>query len=139
MVPGSDSMTESMDVFELYRSAERLLAQGDVREAVRRLERAAELEPESTAVRRLLARAYFKSAALGRSEEAARAVVHRDPADAETMHLLGRCLTRQGRADEAARWLRLAAAMDPRPEYALAPEVEITDDSSQFEFDIELG
>ncbi|HVX45763.1 MAG TPA: tetratricopeptide repeat protein [Mycobacteriales bacterium] len=124
------------DVFELYRSAERLLAKGDVREAVRNLERAAELEPESTAVRRLLARAYFKSAALSRSEEAARSVVDRDPADAETMHLLGRCLTRQGRSDEAGRWLRLAAAMDPRPEYA--SEVEITDDSSQFEFDIEL-
>lgn len=132
-------MNESPSVFELYRTAESHLASGQPRDAVRALERAAELDPESSAVRRLLATAYYKTAALGRAEASARSVVEQNPTDAETMHLLGRCLTRQGRDVEARRWLRLAAAMDPRPEYISVADrdVLIADDSSLFEFDIE--
>jgi Flp pilus assembly protein TadD len=131
------------EVYELYRAGERHLADGDVREAVQELEAAARLEPEAIDIQRLLARAYFKRAALGRAEAAARAVLETSPTDAETTHLLGRCLLRQGRRADATGWLRLAAAMNPRPEYLSYVEADepaaanVTDQSGQFEFAIE--
>ncbi|WP_144857008.1 tetratricopeptide repeat protein [Marihabitans asiaticum] len=58
--------------------------------------------------RLLLARAYYHSAQLGRAERAARDVIAEDPQDAYAHLLLGRTLTRAGRADEARGPLRLA-------------------------------
>ena len=134
-------MTET-NVYELYRAGEQHLASGEIRLAVEELEEAARLEPAATEIQRLLARAYFKRAALRRAETAARAVLESSPADAETTHLLGRCLLRQGRREDATGWLRLAAAMDPRPEYVSYADgataaLAVTDHSGQFEFAIE--
>ena len=98
---------------DLYRAAQGWLQEGQPREAVRLLELADEREPGDPAVRRLLARALFAFAALGRAEALARELVEADPSDAEAAVLLGRTLQRRGRAEEAGRWLRLAAAMDP--------------------------
>jgi FMN reductase len=129
----------AVDVYELYRSAERHVAAGEVRQAIRDLEQAATAEPNSPAIQRLLARAYFKSAALRRAEDAARNVVTADPADAHTSHLLGRCLLRQGRKDEATGWLRLAAAMDPSLEFEPTHEADaVSDDSDLLDFNIEV-
>ncbi|MFI6096030.1 tetratricopeptide repeat protein [Lentzea sp. NPDC051213] len=58
----------------------------------------------------LLARAYYHSAQLGRAEAQLRVIVDRDPVEHYAHLLLGRTLERQGRPDEAAPWLRLAAA-----------------------------
>lgn len=60
----------------------------------------------------MLARAYYHSAQLGRAEERLRVIVDRCPVDHYAHLLLGRTLERQGRADEAAPWLRLAAAFN---------------------------
>jgi len=129
-------MTET-SVYELYRAGEQHLADGAVRLAIQELEQAASIEPTATGIQRLLARAYYKRAALGRAEAAARAVLEVSPADAETTHLLGRCLQRQGRRADAAGWLRLAAAMDPRPEHvSYAAEAEptaVVEDTGPFE------
>lgn len=130
------------NVYELYRAGEQHLADGAIALAVRDLEEAARLEPEAVDIQRLLARAYFKRAALRRAETAARAVLESSPSDAETTHLLGRCLLRQGRREDATGWLRLAAAMDPRPEYVsyadgTSTTPAVTDQSGQFEFAIE--
>ncbi|GAB7190878.1 hypothetical protein NUM3379_15850 [Kineococcus sp. NUM-3379] len=97
---------------DLYRAAQGWLREGQPREAVRLLELAEERSPGEPAVRRLLARALFDFAALGRAEELARGLVAADPSDAGAALLLGRTLQRRGDA-EAGRWLRLAAAMDP--------------------------
>jgi FMN reductase len=131
----------TVDVYELYRSAEQHFAEGDVRQAIRDLEQAAAAEPDSPAIQRLLARAYFKSASLRRAEDAARNVVTADPADAHTTHLLGRCLLRQGRKDEATGWLRLAAAMDPSLEVEATnrPDASaVSDDSDLLDFNIQV-
>jgi Flp pilus assembly protein TadD len=128
---------QAVDVYELYRSAEQHLAEGAVKQAIRDLEQAAEAEPTSPAIQRLLARAYFKSAALRRAEDAARNVVTADPTDAHTTHLLGRCLLRQGRPDEATGWLRLAAAMDPSLEFKAARQ-PVSDDSDLLDFNIQV-
>lgn len=71
--------------------------------------------PEPTGPRLLLARAYYHSAQLRRAEEQLRLVIERDPVEHYAHLMLGRVLQRQGRHDEAAPWLRLAAAFAGGP------------------------
>jgi hypothetical protein len=73
--------------------------------------------PRQTGPRLLLARAYFHSARLRRAEEQLRVLVEQDPVDHYAHLMLGRTLQRQSRHEEAAPWLRLAAAFtgDPAP------------------------
>jgi FMN reductase len=66
--------------------------------------------PFQTDLRLLLARAYYHSAQLGKAEAQLRVIVDRDPVEHYAHLLLGRTLERQGRPEEAAPWLRLAAA-----------------------------
>ncbi|GLW58412.1 tetratricopeptide repeat protein [Kitasatospora phosalacinea] len=68
--------------------------------------------PEQVGPRLLLARAYYHSAQLRRAEEQLREVIGRDPVEHYAHLVLGRVLERQGRAAEAAPYLRLAAAFD---------------------------
>ncbi|MDX6351889.1 MAG: hypothetical protein QOF84_6679 [Streptomyces sp.] len=82
----------------------------DYTEAARLLTGIVEQVPEQTAPRLLLARAYYHSAQLRRAEEQLREIIDRDPVEHYAHLMLGRTLQRQGRADEAAPWLRMAAA-----------------------------
>lgn len=66
--------------------------------------------PEQVAPRLLLARAYYHSAQLRRAETELRTVLERDPVESYARLMLGRTLERQGRDDEAAPHLRMAAA-----------------------------
>jgi FMN reductase len=66
--------------------------------------------PEQTGPRLLLARAFYHSAQLRRAEEQLRQVIDRDPVEHYAHLMLGRTLERLGRRDEAAPWLRMAAA-----------------------------
>lgn len=68
-------------------------------------------EPDATAARLLLARAYYHSAQLQRAETHARELVAANPADGYAHLLLGRTLQRQSRHDEAAGPLKLADAL----------------------------
>lgn len=68
--------------------------------------------PEQVAPRLLLARAYYHSAQLKKAEAELRAVLERDPVEHYATLMLGRTLERQGRPEDAARYLRLAAAFD---------------------------
>ncbi len=67
--------------------------------------------PNQTGPRLLLARAYYHSAQLRRAEEQLREIIDRDPVEPYAHLMLGRTLERQGRHDEAARWLRMAEAL----------------------------
>ncbi|MGW2509116.1 tetratricopeptide repeat protein [Streptomyces scopuliridis] len=67
--------------------------------------------PEQVAPRLLLARAYYHSARLAKAEAELRAVLERDPVEHYARLMLGRTLERQGRAEEAAPQLRMAAAL----------------------------
>ncbi|WP_107048400.1 tetratricopeptide repeat protein [Streptomyces sp. NRRL S-87] len=67
--------------------------------------------PEQLAPRLLLARAYYHSAQLGRAETELRGILERWPVEDYAQLMLGRTLERQGRAAEAAPYLRIAAAM----------------------------
>ncbi|WP_407835960.1 tetratricopeptide repeat protein [Streptomyces sp. DSM 116496] len=67
--------------------------------------------PELLAPRLLLARAYYHSAQLSKAEHELRAILDRWPVEDYAQLMLGRTLERQGRAAEAAPYLRIAAAM----------------------------
>ncbi len=62
----------------------------------------------TTDLRLLLARAYFRSAQLGRAEATLRVIVDETPTEGDAHLLLGRTLQRRGRHEEARRWLSLA-------------------------------
>ncbi|MGW7004936.1 tetratricopeptide repeat protein [Streptomyces sp. NPDC054933] len=83
----------------------------DYAEAARLLVGVVEAAPEQVAPRLLLARAYYHSAQLRRAEEQLREVIARDPVEQYAHLMLGRTLQRQGRAEEATPWLRVAAAL----------------------------
>jgi Tfp pilus assembly protein PilF len=117
-----------MTALENYRLAEEYLDGGDPRSAVRLLEPLVSDDPNdrpaqgtaTTAVRLLLARAYFHTAQLRRAEQQFRLVLDRDPTDHFAHFALGRTLERQSRPDEALRHYRIAAAMTPSVEYDAA-------------------
>ncbi|WP_051840012.1 tetratricopeptide repeat protein [Streptomyces sp. NRRL F-5126] len=72
-------------------------------------------EPAQVAPRLLLARAYYHSARLRKAEDELRAVLELDPVESYARLMLGRTLERQGKADEAATQLRIAAAFSGEP------------------------
>ncbi|HWE88447.1 MAG TPA: tetratricopeptide repeat protein, partial [Pseudonocardiaceae bacterium] len=73
--------------------------------------------PDAPSVHLLAGRAYLSSAQLHRAEQAFLRVLEFDPSDHYARFALGRALQRQGRLTEAQAQLRLAVAMNPRPEY----------------------
>jgi FMN reductase len=97
-------------VLERWERAQLLFEARDYIGAARLLAIVVEEVPEQTGPRLLLARAYYHSAQLGRAEEQLRQVIDRDPVEHYAHLMLGRTLERQGRSDEAAPWLRMAAA-----------------------------
>jgi Flp pilus assembly protein TadD len=107
-----------------YRAAEQLLAARDPRGAVKLLDAVITAHPENTAARLLRARAFFLAAQLRPAELEFQVVLEREPDNAFAHFALARTLERSGRADEAQRHFRLAAALDPRPEYLAAARFE---------------
>ncbi|MFC9914146.1 tetratricopeptide repeat protein [Streptomyces sp. NPDC059862] len=95
---------------ERWERAQLLFEARDYIGAAKLLAAVVEEVPEQTGPRLLLARAYYHSAQLRRAEEQLRKVIERDPVEHYAHLLLGRALERQGRHDEAAPWLRMAAA-----------------------------
>ena len=95
---------------ERWERAGMFFAFKDYAEAARLLAEVVEEVPAQVAPRLLLARAYYHSAQLRRAEEQLREVIERDPVEPHAHLMLGRCLQRQGRHEEAAPLLRIAAA-----------------------------
>jgi Flp pilus assembly protein TadD len=102
---------------ERYRLAELHLETGDPLEALRLLEPLADELRTHAAGQLLLGRAYYHSAQLARAQDAFERVVEMAPTDAYARFALGRTLQRRSRHDEAEVHFRVAAALDPRPEF----------------------
>ncbi|WP_171167724.1 tetratricopeptide repeat protein [Streptomyces sp. I05A-00742] len=100
-----------------FRTAERLLDARDPRGAVKLLDSVITSHPDNTAARLLRARAYFAAAQLRPAEREFEHVLEREPDNAFAHFALGRTLVRAGRPTEAVRHFRLAAALDPRPDF----------------------
>ncbi|NJQ02189.1 tetratricopeptide repeat protein [Streptomyces zingiberis] len=103
-----------------FRAAEHLLAARDPLGAVKLLDSVVTDHPENTAARLLRARAYYHAAQLRPAEQEFQVVLEREPDNAFAHFALARTLQRADRAAEATRHFRLAAALDPRPEYLAA-------------------
>ena len=100
-----------------FRRAETLLEQRRPLEALKLLDPLLGEAQAAASVHLLAARAYLASAQFRRAEEGFLRVLELDPADHYARFALGRTLQRQSRLVEARAQLRMAAAMDPRPEY----------------------
>jgi predicted Zn-dependent protease len=111
------SQPASDGIFESFRRAEMLIARQRPLDALQALGPVLESQPDSASVQLLAGRAYLNSAQLERAEAAFARVVDMDPADHYARFGLGKALHRQGRLGEAHAQLKMAAAMDPRPEY----------------------
>lgn len=104
-------------LFESYRRAEMFVADSRPLDALAALGPVLESQPHDVSVQLLAGRAYLNSAQLRRAEEAFDRVLQQDPSDHYARFGLGKALQRQGRLQEAHAQLKMAAAMDPRPEY----------------------
>ncbi|MFI9718848.1 tetratricopeptide repeat protein [Streptomyces sp. NPDC052396] len=114
-----------------FRTAGQLLAARDPRGAVQLLDSVIAAHPENTAARLLRARAYFAAARLRAAEQEFQVVIEREPDNAYALPhclngvggtpiALARTLERAGRGGGALRHFRLAAALEPRPDFVAA-------------------
>ncbi|GAA0496000.1 tetratricopeptide repeat protein [Streptomyces stramineus] len=103
-----------------FRAAETLLAARDPRGAIALLDSVITAHPENTAARLLRARAFFAAALLRPAELEFQLVLEREPDNAFAHFALARTLERGSRDAEALRHFRLAAALDPRPDFVAA-------------------
>jgi predicted Zn-dependent protease len=111
------SQPASDGLFESFRRAEMLIARSRPLDALQALSPVLESQPDHASVQLLAGRAYLNSAQLVRAEEAFVRVLELDPSDHYARFALGKALHRQGRLHEAQAQLKMATAMDPRPEY----------------------
>ena len=100
-----------IDLHSEFLRADLFLAMGQPTEAARILERVVAAEPANEAALELLARAYFGSAQLARSESVLTQLVALAPANGWARRALARTLERQSRADDAAVHHRVADAL----------------------------
>jgi cytochrome c-type biogenesis protein CcmH/NrfG len=100
-----------IDMHSEFLRADLFLAMGQPTEAARLLERVVAAEPTNEAALELLARAYFGSAQLAKSEEALTRLVQLAPANGWARRALARTLERQSRAAEAQPHHRMADAL----------------------------
>ena len=100
-----------IDLHSEFLRADLLLAMGQPTEAARILERVVAAEPANEAALELLARSYFGSAQLAKSEEALTRLVELAPANGWARRALARTLERQSRSAEAVSHHRMADAL----------------------------
>ncbi|OEU98295.1 hypothetical protein AN217_11290 [Streptomyces qinglanensis] len=107
-----------------FRAAEQLLAARDPRGAVDLLDNVIDEHPEHRGARLLRARAYFLEARLRSAEQEFQWVLEREPDNAFAHFALARTLQRGSRDEEARAHFKLAAALDPRPDFVEAAGFE---------------
>jgi Flp pilus assembly protein TadD len=100
-----------IDLHSEFLRADLFLAMGQPTEAARILARLVEVEPANEAALEMLARAYFGSAQLAKSEDALTRLVEIAPANGWARRALARTLERQSRPDDAAVHHRVADAL----------------------------
>lgn len=113
----ADGQPDADQTFASFRRAETLMAQRRPLDAVAALLPVLATQPDDASVQLLAGRAFLDSAQLKRAESAFIRVLELDPADHYARFALGKALHRQGRLTEALAQLKMALAMDPRPEY----------------------
>lgn len=110
---GGDRGREMPAEVRRLRWAESLLDRRDPLGALVVLEPLLDGHADDLNVRRVAARAYFRSAQLARARGMLERLIADAPDDAYARLMLGRTLQRLGKADQAAPHLKMAAAMAP--------------------------
>ena len=102
------------ETYDLYRQGRSHMAAGMNAQATVALEKAKAREPEKASIREALGIAYFRIRRFAEAEQEFRVILELAPVDHYAHFALGRCLEKQGRADEAAGHYRLARFFRPQ-------------------------
>jgi tetratricopeptide (TPR) repeat protein len=113
----SDEGTPAGEVYDWFRRGGELLAAGHPGAAEQLLARAAAAEPESRAIREMLARAQFDAGSYAAALENFRAVALADPSDDYAQFGWGLAAARLRDFETSAEHLALAVAMRPGSEH----------------------
>lgn len=116
-MPGSSSPETNVIQF---RAAEQLVEAHDPRGAITLLDSVLEEYPDHAGARLLRARAYFLQARLTSAEAEFGWVLEREPDNAFAHFAMGRTLKRADRPEEAKKHFKIAAALNPRPDFVEA-------------------
>jgi Flp pilus assembly protein TadD len=101
------------DTYELFQKGKAHLRRGMPAQATVALEKAKRLEPEKASIREALGIAYFRIHRYEEAEHEFRKMLEISPADDYAHYALGRCLEKQGRAQEANGHYKLARSLRP--------------------------
>jgi Flp pilus assembly protein TadD len=101
------------DTYELFQKGKAHLRRGMPAQATVSLEKAKRLEPEKASIREALGIAYFRIHRYEEAEHEFRKMLEISPADDYAHYALGRCLEKQGRAQEANGHYKLARSLRP--------------------------
>ena len=101
------------ETYDLFKEGQARLRKGMAAQATVPLERARRLEPDKTSIREALGLAYARLRRWEDAESEFRAVLELSPADDYAHYVLGRCLEKQGRKQEANRHYKLASSLKP--------------------------
>jgi Flp pilus assembly protein TadD len=100
------------EAYDLYQEGRARLRDGMPAQATVALERAKRLEPEKASISEALGIAYYRITRWEAAESEFRKVIELSPVDAYAHYALGRSLQKQGRTDEAGRYLKLAKMLE---------------------------
>ena len=101
------------DAYTYFQQGREHLKKGMAAQATVSLEKAKRLEPEKASIREALAIAYYRIKRWDAAEEEFRVMLELSPVNDYAHYWLGRCLEKQGRADEAGRHFKLARSLSP--------------------------
>jgi Flp pilus assembly protein TadD len=101
------------ETFALFQQGRSHLKRGMAAQATVALEKAKALEPDKASIREALGIAYFRIHRYAEAESEFRKVLELAPVDDYAHYALGRCLEKQGHAQEANGHYKLASSLRP--------------------------
>ena len=102
------------EIYDLYQQGRTHLRKGRAAQATVALEKAKRRAPDKASIREALGIAYFRIRRWEEAEAEFRAALDLSPVNDYAHYALGRCLEKQGRADEARGHYKLARSLRPQ-------------------------
>ena len=101
------------EVYDYFRQGQAHLRKGMAAQATVALEKAKRRAPDKASIRETLGIAYFRIRRWEEAEAEFRAALELSPVNDYAHYALGRCLEKQGKADEARGHYKLARSLRP--------------------------
>ena len=102
------------EVYDYFQQGQARLREGMAAQATVPLEKAKRRAPDKASIREALGIAYFRIRRWEEAEAEFRAALDLSPVNDYAHYALGRCLEKQGRADEARGHYKLARSLRPQ-------------------------